>query len=335
MRDSRTVERIRTVFSRLMSKLKTHPQKPLSDKPNGSYKKVKLTFESPHSIAYQLIGEKTEHFLPLFRDMDSNLQRSNLKISFKAYVSLAVFTSILISIAVFATIPSMLVFAFYMDLAPAILFGLGGSLFAIAFSTVGFYFYPIYRADTLRRALEDELPFTTGYMSILTGAGVPPEKIFYSLSNLSIPLAVSTEAKDIIRNVNLFGADIISALQEASKRAPSEKFREMLEGFISTLHSGSDLTAYLREKSKQYMRIKRINLKKFADTLSMLSEFYVAVLLTGPLMLVIMLSVMAMLGGGSLGFLDPDVLLNILTYIGIPLGAIIFLIILDATSPKW
>ncbi len=334
MRDRKTAGRIRTLFNRLASKLKILSPKSLSDKPNGSHQ-IKLVFESPHSIAYQLIGEKTELVLPVFRDMDSNLQRSNLKVSFKAYVSLTVFASTLISLSFFAAIPCILFFAFYIDVVPAILFGLGGSLFAGAFSTIGFYFYPIYRADSLKRALEDELPFITGYMSILTGAGVPPEKIFYSLSDLSIPLAVSTEARDIVRNVNLFGTDIISALQEASRRTPSDKFREMLEGFISTLHSGSNLTAYLHEKSKQYMRIKKISLKKFADTLSILAEFYVAVLLTGPLMLVIMLSVMAMLGGGNLGFLSPDLLLNILTYVGIPLGAILFLIILDATSPKW
>jgi flagellar protein FlaJ len=109
----------------------------------------------------------------------------------------------------------------------------------------------------------------------------------------------------------------------------------MIEGFISSIHSGSNLAAYLREKSKQYMKLKKVNLKKYADTLSMLSEFYVAILLTGPLMLVIMLTVMAMLGGGTLGFLGPDIILNMLTYLGIPLGAIVFLIILDAASPKW
>jgi pilus assembly protein TadC len=67
----------------------------------------------------------------------------------------------------------------------------------------------------------------------------------------------------------------------------------------------------------------------------MLSEFYVTLLLTGPLLLVIMLAVMAMLGGGNLGILSPDLILNLLTYLGIPIGAIIFLIILDAASPKW
>jgi hypothetical protein len=57
--------------------------------------------------------------------------------------------------------------------------------------------------------------------------------------------------------------------------------------------------------------------------------------LTGPLLFVIMLSVMSMLGGGGLGILSSDLLLNLLTYIGIPVCALIFLIILDSSSPKW
>jgi flagellar protein FlaJ len=300
-----------------------------------SQKKTKLELGKPNSIAYQLIGEKTEHILPLFEDLDQKLQKSGLKINFKAYVSLTVFASLLISFITFAIIPFPLIFAFNIPLLPAFLFGIGGGLFALAFSTFGFYFYPIYRADKIKRELEDELPFTTGYMAILTSAGVSPEKIFYSLSDLSVPLTISYEAKNVVRDVNLFGLDIISALEKAAKRTPSERFREMLEGFISTVHSGSNLAAYLREKSKQYMKLKRINLKKYSDTLSMLSEFYVTLLLTGPLLLVIMLAVMAMLGGGNLGILSPDLILNLLTYLGIPIGAIIFLIILDAASPKW
>ena len=294
-----------------------------------------LDFKRPHLLAYRLIGEKTERALPLFKDLDSNLQRSGLKVTFKAYVSLTLFATILISLAALASVPSLLFFAFRLPLLSAIMFGIGGSLFTCAFSIIGFHVYPIYRADKFRRELEDELPFTTGYMAILTSAGVSPEKIFYSLSNLGVPLTVSEEAKDIVRDVNLFGLDIISALEKTSKRTSSERFREMLEGFISTIHSGSNLAAYLREKSRQYMKLKRINLRKFSDSLSMLSEFYVALLVTGPLLFVIMLAVMAMLGGGTLGALGPDILLQMLTYLGIPLGSIMFLIILDAVSPKW
>jgi len=335
MKNDKPSGRVKTLYSRLEAKLRLLLAKLFRPKEGNQEEKTKTALESPQSMAYQLIGHKTTRILPLFKELDTSLQRSGLKVNFKAYVSLTVFTTVLMSITILALVPCLLLFIFSVPLLPAILFGVGASLFAFAFSTFGFYAYPIYRADTLKRELEDELPFTTGYMAILTSAGVSPEKVFYSLSNMSVPLAVSKEAKDVVRDVSLFGSDIISALEETSKRTPSERFREMIEGFISTVHSGGNLAGYLREKSTQYMKLKRISLRKYSDTLSMLSEFYVAILLTGPLFLVIMLTVMAMLGGGNLGLLSPDLLLSLLTYMGIPLGAIIFLIILDAASPKW
>jgi flagellar protein FlaJ len=297
--------------------------------------KTKMSLASLQAIAYHLVGEKMGRFMPLFKDLDLNLKRSGLKTNFKAYVSLTLFCTAVAAMLLLAIIPFLLFFVTGIPFLPAVLFGVGGSLFAIAFTTIGFYSYPIYRADAAKRQLEDELPFTTGYMAILASAGVSPENIFNSLSIFSVPLALTGQAKDVVRDVNLFGSDIISALEETSKRTASGTFREMIQGFISTIHSGGNLAAYLREKSIQYMRLRKISLRKYSDTLSMLGEFYVALLLTGPLMLIIMLSVMAMLGGGMLGIFSPDLLLNLLTYLGIPLGAIVFLIILDATSPKW
>lgn len=334
MRSNKAVQKARIFYNRLKALIRNVPQRILKARAKEPQEPSGAIVRKPHSIAYQLIGDKVEHVLPLFRDLDSNLQMAGLKVNFKAYVSLTVFATLLLCFLTLAVVPPLLIFVFKVPIVAAILFSLGGSLFTCAFSIIGFYIYPIYRADKFKRELEDELPFATGYMAILTSAGVSPEKIFYSLSNLSVPLAVSAEAKDIVRDVNLFGLDVISALENASKRTPSERFREMLEGFISTIHSGSNLSAYLREKSTQYMKLKRMNLRKFSDTLSILSEFYVTILVTGPLLLVIMLAVMAMLGGG-LGILSPDLLLSLLTYMGIPLGAIMFLIILDAVSPKW
>lgn len=321
-------EKIRNLFKRI-KRLKT------CLKPEARQGIIKLLFKTPHTLAYQLIGEKIGGVLPIFKDMDSNLRQAGLKINFKAYLSLTILATVLTSLISVVLVPCLLTLSFGVPLFSAILFGVGGGLFVVAFSIIGFYFYPVYRADKLKRELEDELPFTTGYMSILASAGVPPEMIFYSISNLTVPSAVCEEAKNVVRDVNLFGLDIISALEKTSKRTPSERFRDMLEGFISTIHSGGNLAAYLREKSRQYMKLKRISLSKFSDTLSILSEFYIAILVTGPLLLVITLTVMAMLGGGSLGVLSPDLLLVILTYIGIPLGSTMFLIILDAISPKW
>ncbi|MDH5482787.1 MAG: type II secretion system F family protein [Candidatus Bathyarchaeota archaeon] len=334
MRNNKALVKLKTIHNRLMRMLRLTSIKLLKSSLNGPRKSLKPEFGRAYSMVYQLFGERTGRILPLFKDLDQHLQKSGLKVNFKAYVSLTIFATILVTFITFVLIPVLLIFAFNTPLFSAFLFGVGGCLFASVFSVIGFYIYPVYRADMHRRELDDELPFTTGYMAILSSAGVSPEKIFFSLSNLDVPLAASYEAKNVFRNVNLFGLDIISALEKASSQTPSERFSEMLEGLISTVHSGSNLAAYLREKSRQSMKLKRINLKKFSDTLSMLSEFYVALLLTGPLLLVIMLTVTAMLGGGS-GILSPDLLLSLLTYLGIPIGAIVFLIILDATSPKW
>jgi flagellar protein FlaJ len=297
-------------------------------------RKVQLVATKPQMLAYQLFGERTTQILPLFKDVDVNLRRAGMRISFKAYVSLTVLTSLFIPVIFLIVVPLILSSIFHFSFLSSILFGIGGSLLAGALTVIVFYVYPIYRADSLRHTLEDELPFTAGYMAILAGAGVPSDLIFRSLAKVNAPLAVSEEARIVTRDVELFGNDIISALNEASKRSPSGEFKDLLEGFIATMHSGGKLVEYLSDRANQFMRLKRISLRRFSDTLAILSEVYVALLIAGPLLLVVMLAVIAMLGGG-LGFGSPSLLLQLLTYIAIPVASIIFLVILDAVSPKW
>jgi flagellar protein FlaJ len=311
------------------------PAKKAKQKPKKPKKTASTGLEKPLATAYRVMGGKSTGFLPLFRDLDQDLLKSGLKANFKAYVSLTLVASFAIAVPVAVATGLLLFFIFNMPLMTALLFGVGAALFTWVTSIGGFYLYPVYRADKHKRELNDELPFTTGYMAILASAGVSPEKIFQSLSNLSAPLAASSEAKETIKNINLFGLDIISALEKVSSLTPSEKLRDTIEGMISTIHTGGNLGAYLRVKFKTHMRLKRVSLKKYADSLSVLAEVYVALLLTAPLLLVIMLSVMSMLGGGTIGMFSSDLLLNLMTYIGIPVAAIIFLVILDSATPKW
>jgi flagellar protein FlaJ len=289
---------------------------------------------SPWLFAYRFLGERTAMFLPLFKDADMNLQKSGMKVNFKAYVSLAVLTTATLSAAALFLIPLSLYFVFKLSTASSILFGVGGSLFIMALTLIGFYTYPILRADSLKRAQEDALPFISGYMTILAGAGVPVANMFRSLAQAEVSSAISSEARTIVRDMELFGMDVLSALEAASKRTPSGRFKELLEGLIATVHSGGNMEKYLAQRSRHSMRLQKIALRRFADTLGVLAEFYVVLLVAGPLILVVMLGVMAMLGGGGQGLLDPRLLLYLLTYLGIPLGSIVFLILLDVISPR-
>jgi flagellar protein FlaJ len=82
------------------------------------------------------------------------------------------------------------------------------------------------------------------------------------------------------------------------------------------------------------MELKKLALKRFSDNLGVLAEFYVTLMVAGSLIFVVMLAVMSMLGGGGFGFLDSRLLLQLLTYIGLPVGSAVFLVILDMVSPK-
>jgi flagellar protein FlaJ len=285
------------------------------------------------AMSYRLIGDKIGRFMPLFKDLDTGITKAGLKANFKAYVSLTLVISIIVGVSFAVTCP-ILLFTLHMPLMIIVAVSFGATMIAGAVTVIGFYSYPLYLADKHKRELEDELPFATGYMAILASAGVSPEKIFNSISTLNTPLAVSVEAKEIVRDVNLFGLDIISALEKTAKQTPSNMLKDNLEGIISTIHSGSSLSVYLRERFRMASSNKKLRLKKYADNLSLLSEVYVALFLTAPLLLAIMVSIMSVLGGGF-GSLCPDFTLILLTYFVIPIGTVLFLLVLDMSSPKW
>ena len=329
--------KIRHWFKRVYLRINS-PFKKKKYKDNSKVSKVtegvRLGKTKPQILAYQLIGERVKNALPLFADLDSSLKRSGMKTNFKAYVSTTILASLLVFVSTILVVPTVLFFVVNLSLFLSLLFGVGLSLLGGVLTVVIFYVYPSYRADSLKRNLEDDIAFTAGYMSILAGAGVPADSIWRSLAQIDNSLSVSNTAKNVVRDVELLGFDIISALENTSKRTPSEKFKELIEGFISVAHSGGSLVKYLRNRSEQYMKLKQIALKRFSDNLAVLAEFYVTLMVAGSLIFVVMLSVMAMLGGGILGSLDSRLVLQLLTYIGLPIGSVIFLVIIDMISPK-
>ena len=296
--------------------------------------RLKYGISKPQVFAYQLVGGKSSRLFPIFKDLDASLKKSGMKTNFKAYISTTILTSLIVSALAILIVPIVLIFIFNISLFLAVLFGVGLSLLTGAITIIAFYVYPGLKADTQKRDLETDLTFTAGYMSILAGAGVPPDFIWRSLAEVDSNLTVSNVAKNVVRDVELFGFDVISALDNLSKRTNSENFKEFVEGFISVIHSGGNMAKYLRNRSYQYMRIKKISLKHFSDTLSILAEFYVTLMVAGSLIFVVMLAVMGMLGGGSIGPFEPQLLLQLLTYIGLPVGSMIFLVIIDMISPK-
>jgi len=298
--------------------------------------------DTPESDAIKLrhlpsliIGSRINRFLPLFRGLDINLRRSSLRINFRSYVSLAVMTSLIVSVLTLTILTLILNIILNLPFLDSSLFSIGGGLAALAGVIIAFYAYPIYQADSIRRDLDNNITFASSYLAILAGAGVAPDSMFRSLSMIPQDLAVIRESRIIARDVDLFGLDIMTALEKASERTTSERFKELLEGLLATIRSGGDQMSYLMQRTKENMELKRISMRKFSDTLGIFSEFYVTLLIAGPLVFIVMLSVMAMLGGFGPSLMNPYLLIMLLTYIGIPFGSAIFIVVLDAVTPKW
>jgi len=72
--------------------------------------KMKRAPAKLHVIAYSLLGDKTAKFLPLFKDLDKNLERSEIKINFRAYVSLTILATIITSLSTLILTPTILHF---------------------------------------------------------------------------------------------------------------------------------------------------------------------------------------------------------------------------------
>jgi flagellar protein FlaJ len=325
--------RARKVLQRSSSKPKDESSED-NVKSSSLTERIKYGRSKPQIFAYQLVGGRSSKIFPIFIDLEASLKRSGMKSNFKAYVSTTILAGLIASVSLMLVVPTVLLFVFNLSLTLSLLFGVGLSLLAGAITVIGFYVYPSLKADSLKRDLENDMTFTAGYMSILAGAGVPPDFIWRSLAEVDPNLAVSGVAKNVVRDVELFGFDVISALENTSKKTPSESFKELVEGFISVVHSGGSLVKYLRNRSEQYMAMKKISLKKFSDSLSVLAEFYVTLMVAGSLIFVVMLAVMGMLGSGGIGPFEPRLLLQLLTYIGLPVGSMIFLVVIDMISPK-
>ena len=289
-------------------------------------------------FAYNLLGNKLERVFPKFQDVRKNLHRALLKVSYRAYVSFMFFIFILTFLVASACSSAILLLfnavgVIHMNIFSFLLFSLGPSGLAALVTFVVAYMYPSTIANTRKGNLESELPYASSYMSILSSAGSSPYKIFHCLSKTKTLPAFTSDAQVVLRDTNFLGEDMFTSLKNAVKRSPSQRYGLFLEGFIATIRSGGDLTKYLNEESAELMRIRTIEVHKFLDSLGLVAESYITMLVAFPLMLVIMLGVMSTIGG-SIGGMSITSIMYLLTYLAIPGLACIVILLVDSMSPK-
>lgn len=201
------------------------------------------------------------------------------------------------------------------------------------FSTL--YFYPHYVAGSIKRHMERSLAYTVGCMFILTSAEAGIEQIIGFLAEEGGLFGVKEYARNVLRDVSLLGLDVITAINEEASRCPSARFREFVQGYITTLKNGGNMRHYLESSFKRIVESRRLYLTKLIDTLNILAEIYIIVLVVFPVIIVTMLSLIGLVGGAVLGFIDPVTLIRLIIYFIIPVAAMASLLVLDMVLSGW
>jgi len=281
--------------------------------------------------SFKFFGKSLERFVPYFESLKSDLPRANLRVTLREYVYIMFFVMFLM----------FLVELPFVVIITALLFNSAMLAFVFSFTIIiilelgiffMFYTYPAYLANTRKKKIEAGLPFATTYMATIASSGAPPITMFKILGKFKEYGEISKEAAKIYRDVSVFGMDLKGAIRKTASRTPSSELKELFWGLETVISSGGNVSDYLHEKSKGFMVDYKRRLKQFSQTLSLLIEMYLTVVLVGSIFFVIMSALMSIFGGGETSSY-MSALQFIIIFIGLPVVSLGFIGVLRVISP--
>jgi flagellar protein FlaJ len=302
----------------------------------GIKQKKKISEESVgqvHVFSYKLLNEHVKFMHPKLRSLEKSIKQSMMPIPFEVYVSSMVFFSMIAGVC--GIIMGIAAWQF-INIQPASVGFLlplitGLMLFGMTFGVL--QIIPSFRVKNRAAKLSEEIPHFIGYMSTLATSGLTLEGIFKAIAKEETDEDIVKDARFIVRNIDILGMDLISAIKDLIHRTPVGAYSELLDGAIITVLTGGDLKEYFNATAKVQLEEKKMLMQKTTESLGSVAEIYTILLIVFPLLAVIMLSIMGIMSP-SLGGFDLLTLMNILTFGVIPLSGVLMLIMMDTMVPK-
>lgn len=189
------------------------------------------------------------------------------------------------------------------------------------------YFYPHLTASGRKTKIDLDLPYAVTYMQALS-SNLTIYQIFKNVYQAyDLYGEVSKECGGIVRNVELFGLDLMEAVEDVKSTTPSEKFRELLNDILLIHKSGGSLKNFLHAKSLSYRDLAKTEIESLLQFLEIVAEVYVTAFVAAPIAVIIMVVAQNLSGQNTLGNILP------LMYIGLPIGAIFLIAALYILLP--
>jgi flagellar protein FlaJ len=232
--------------------------------------------------------------------LDDNLVKAHMRIRGDEFVANVLATTLVAGVATAAAGVGLGV-VFY--LAGQLIFALLIGFALPVFGTMGTYFVllgsPASRAKDRGRKIDRKISAAMSFVSAMSSADVNVDQIFKELGRQKIYGEVAEEAAWITRDTELLGVDILTAIRRGAQRTPSRRFQDFLQGVVTTATSGGQLKPYFLLKAEQFEREKKLELLQRTETMGLLAETFVTVVVAFPLFLVIIIAIFAIIGGGG------------------------------------
>jgi archaeal flagellar protein FlaJ len=176
------------------------------------------------------------------------------------------------------------------------------------FGSLGVFFgmpsTPGSTAKARGRKIDRKISPAMSFVSAMASADVNVDQIFKELARQKIYGEVAEEAAWITRDTELLGVDILTAIRTAAQRSPSKRFQDFLQGVVTTATSGGQLKPYFLLKAEQYEQENKLEMLSRVETLGLMAETFVTVVVAFPLFLVIIIAIFAVIGGGGTFMID-------------------------------
>jgi flagellar protein FlaJ len=188
-------------------------------------------------------------------------------------------------------------------------------------------YYPQILAHGRKSRIELDLPYAISYMQALSTTMDPYAIIRKVYEEHDMFGEISKEFGIIVRDVELFGDDLNTAIKDLQRITPSTNLRDFINDLAIVIDSGGNITTYLGAKTEYYRDQAKQEVELVLKTIEIMAEVYVTAFVAGPIALIIMIVAQGMTNSQEMSWILP------MMYICIPAGAIVMIWILSLMLP--
>jgi flagellar protein FlaJ len=242
---------------------------------------------------------------PLDPSLEENIVKAHLRIRADEYLATCWAAAVVSAIA--GVVAGAVLFYLLFENGLALFGALALILLPIVAAFGAFYGLqgsPASRAKTRGRNIDRRISPAMSFVSAMASADVNVDQIFKELGRQKIYGEVAEEAAWITRDTELLGVDILTAIRNGASRSPSKRWQDFLQGVVTTATSGGQLKPYFLLKAQQYEAENKLAQLQRVETMGLLAETFVTVVVAFPLFLVIIIAIFAIIGGGGTFMID-------------------------------